>query len=84
MSQENVEFVRRGYEALEHGDLEAFKELARDRLDPEFEFHHVPDAEAAGAGGGSLTIGPLPGSILISGFAPTIEGVRSVLHPGVT
>ena len=43
MSEQNVEFVRRGYEALEHGDLEAFKELARDRLDPEFEFHHVWD-----------------------------------------
>jgi ketosteroid isomerase-like protein len=43
MAKENVEFVRRGYEALEQGDLEAFKELARDRLDPAFEFHHVWD-----------------------------------------
>ena len=43
MSEQNVEFVRRGYEALERGDLETFKALSRERLDPEFEFHHVWD-----------------------------------------
>jgi ketosteroid isomerase-like protein len=43
MSHENVEFLRLGYEALEHGDLETFKALSRERLDPEFEFHHVWD-----------------------------------------
>ncbi|MQA72811.1 MAG: hypothetical protein GEU88_00390 [Solirubrobacterales bacterium] len=43
MSSENVEFLRRGYEALERGDLETFEALARERLDPKFEFHHVWD-----------------------------------------
>ena len=43
MSKDNVEFLRQGYEALEHGDLETFKALSRDRLGPEFEFHHVWD-----------------------------------------
>ncbi len=43
MSKENVEFLRRGYEALQHGDLDAFKELSRERIGPEFEFHHVWD-----------------------------------------
>ena len=44
MSKENVEFLRLGYEALEHeGDLDTFKELSRKRLGPEFEFHHVWD-----------------------------------------
>jgi ketosteroid isomerase-like protein len=43
MSQENVEFLRRGYEALHRGDLETFKALSRVRLDPEFVFHSVWD-----------------------------------------
>jgi ketosteroid isomerase-like protein len=43
MSKQNVEFLRRGYEALERGDLDTFKALSRDRLGPEFEFHHVWD-----------------------------------------
>jgi ketosteroid isomerase-like protein len=43
MSKENVEFLRLGYEALERGDLDTFKALSRERLDPEFEFHHVWD-----------------------------------------
>jgi ketosteroid isomerase-like protein len=43
MSQENVEFLRRGYEALHRGDLETFKALSRERLDPEFVFHSVWD-----------------------------------------
>jgi ketosteroid isomerase-like protein len=43
MSDENVEFLRQGYEALERGDMETFKALSRERLDPEFEFHHVWD-----------------------------------------
>ena len=43
MSKDNAEFLRQGYEALEHGDLETFKALSRDRLGPEFEFHHVWD-----------------------------------------
>jgi ketosteroid isomerase-like protein len=43
MSQENVEFLRQGYEALERGDMEAFTELSRERLGPEFDFHHVWD-----------------------------------------
>jgi ketosteroid isomerase-like protein len=38
-----IEFLRRGYEALQRGDLETFKELARERLDPNFEFHLVWD-----------------------------------------
>jgi SnoaL-like domain len=41
--RENVEFLRRGYEALQEGDLETFKALARERLGPEFEFHLVWD-----------------------------------------
>jgi ketosteroid isomerase-like protein len=43
MSRENVEFLRRGYEALHRGDLETFKALSRTRLDPEFVFHSVWD-----------------------------------------
>ena len=43
MTEGNVEFLRLGYEALQRGDLETFKGLARDRLDPDFEFHHVWD-----------------------------------------
>jgi ketosteroid isomerase-like protein len=39
----NVDFLRRGYEALERGDLETFQELARERLGPDFEFHLVWD-----------------------------------------
>jgi ketosteroid isomerase-like protein len=41
--EENVRFLRQGYEALQRGDLETFKALNRERLDPEFEFHHVWD-----------------------------------------
>jgi dihydrofolate reductase/ketosteroid isomerase-like protein len=41
--RENVEFLRQGYEALQRGDLETFKALARERLDPAFEFHLVWD-----------------------------------------
>jgi ketosteroid isomerase-like protein len=40
---DHVEFLRSGYEALRQGDLETFKALARDRLDPDFEFHLVWD-----------------------------------------
>jgi ketosteroid isomerase-like protein len=43
MSTDNTEFLRQGYEALERGDLETFKALSRDRIGPEFEFHHVWD-----------------------------------------
>jgi ketosteroid isomerase-like protein len=43
MSKEIVDFLRRGYEALERGDLDTFKTLSRERLGPEFEFHHVWD-----------------------------------------
>jgi ketosteroid isomerase-like protein len=39
----NVEFLREGYEALQRGDLETFTALSRERLGPEFEFHHVWD-----------------------------------------
>ena len=38
-----VDFLRQGYAALQRDDLEAFKALARGRLDPEFEFHLVWD-----------------------------------------
>jgi ketosteroid isomerase-like protein len=40
---ERVDFLRRGYEALQRGDLETFKALAREHLDEDFEFHHVWD-----------------------------------------
>jgi ketosteroid isomerase-like protein len=40
---ERTEFLRRGYEALQRGDLDGFKALAKERLDPDFEFHHVWD-----------------------------------------
>jgi hypothetical protein len=48
----------------------------------EFEFSYIPAALAAVSGGsGSVTITPPPpGSIVVSGFAPTIEEA----HPGVT
>jgi ketosteroid isomerase-like protein len=39
----NVDFLRRGYEALERGDLDTFEELARERLGPDFAFHLVWD-----------------------------------------
>jgi ketosteroid isomerase-like protein len=45
MSQENVEFLRRGYEALQRGDLETFNALSRARLDPAFVFHSVWDGQ---------------------------------------
>jgi ketosteroid isomerase-like protein len=40
---DRIDFLRRGYEALQRGDLDGFKVLARERLDPDFEFHHVWD-----------------------------------------
>jgi ketosteroid isomerase-like protein len=40
---ERTEFLRRGYEALQRGDLDGFEALAKERLDPDFEFHHVWD-----------------------------------------
>ena len=43
MTKANVEFLREGYEALQRGDLEIFTALSRERLSPEFEFHHVWD-----------------------------------------
>lgn len=39
MSRDNVEFLRRGYEALHRGDIEAFEATTRKRLDPDFAFH---------------------------------------------
>jgi ketosteroid isomerase-like protein len=39
MSRDNVEFLRRGYEALHRGDTGTFEALARERLDPDFTFH---------------------------------------------
>lgn len=48
----------------------------------EFEFSNNPAALYADRA--SFAVAPPPGSIVISGFAPTIEGVRPVLHPGVT
>ena len=39
----HVDFLRQGYEALERGDLDTFRELARERLAPDFEFHLVWD-----------------------------------------
>jgi ketosteroid isomerase-like protein len=39
----NVEFLREGYEALQRGDMETFTALSRERLGPDFEFHHVWD-----------------------------------------
>jgi ketosteroid isomerase-like protein len=43
MSREEVEFLREGYEALQRGDIESFETMSRERLDREFEFHHVWD-----------------------------------------
>jgi ketosteroid isomerase-like protein len=43
MSRQSVEFLRQGYEALQRGDIDTFKALSRERLDTEFEFHHVWD-----------------------------------------
>ena len=43
MAVSNVEFLRQGYLALSRGDLETFKSLSRERLDPGFEFHSVWD-----------------------------------------
>jgi hypothetical protein len=47
----------------------------------EFKFSNIPAALYAYPA--SFAVAPPPGSIVISGFAPTIEGVRPVLHPGV-
>jgi ketosteroid isomerase-like protein len=43
MSRENVEFRRRGYEALHRGDLETFNALSRECLGPELVLHSVWD-----------------------------------------
>lgn len=43
VSTDNVEFLREGYEALSRGDMETFKSLSRERLDPQFDFHSVWD-----------------------------------------
>jgi ketosteroid isomerase-like protein len=43
VSRADVEFLREGYEALARGDLETFTALSRERLGPDFEFHHVWD-----------------------------------------
>ncbi len=43
MARGDVEFLREGYAALARGDLETFTALARERLAPGFEFHHVWD-----------------------------------------
>lgn len=45
MSQADVDFLRKGYEALARGDMETFTTLSRERLGPEFEFHHVWDGQ---------------------------------------
>jgi ketosteroid isomerase-like protein len=43
MARGDVEFLREGYEALARGDMDTFVALSRERLGPEFEFHHVWD-----------------------------------------
>jgi ketosteroid isomerase-like protein len=43
MARGDVEFLREGYAALARGDMETFTALARQRLAPDFEFHHVWD-----------------------------------------
>ena len=39
MSQDNVDFLRLGYEALHRGDTETFETMSGERLDPDFTFH---------------------------------------------
>jgi ketosteroid isomerase-like protein len=43
VSEANVDFLRRGYDALQRGDIAAFKSVARGRLEDDFEFHQVWD-----------------------------------------
>jgi ketosteroid isomerase-like protein len=43
MSRADVDFVRKGYEALARGDIETFTKLSREHLGPDFEFHQVWD-----------------------------------------
>jgi ketosteroid isomerase-like protein len=43
VARADVEFLRDGYEALARGDIESFTALSRERLGPDFEFHHVWD-----------------------------------------
>jgi ketosteroid isomerase-like protein len=43
MARGDVEFLREGYEALARGDMDTFVALSRERLGPQFEFHHVWD-----------------------------------------
>ena len=43
MARGDVEFLREGYAALARSDMETFTALARERLAPGFEFHHVWD-----------------------------------------
>ena len=43
MARADVEFLRDGYAALARGDIESFTALSRERLGPDFEFHHVWD-----------------------------------------
>ena len=51
---DHVEFLRSGYEALQQGDLETFKELSRERLGPDFEFHLVWDGRVLKGYAGTL------------------------------
>jgi uncharacterized protein len=48
MSQENVEIVRRMYEAVNRRDLDAWSEL----LDPEIEYHDAPGLPGGGVHNG--------------------------------
>jgi ketosteroid isomerase-like protein len=41
MSQENVEVVRRGYEAFVQRDMEAIEAIGQEHLAPDFEFESV-------------------------------------------
>jgi ketosteroid isomerase-like protein len=45
MSQENVEIVRRGYEALVRRDTEAIDRLMREHMAPDFEFESAVTGE---------------------------------------
>ena len=41
MSQENVEFLRAGFQAVASGDSESWRDMSQSRISPNFEFRSV-------------------------------------------
>ena len=50
MSEENIEIVRRGYDAFDRRDLEAIAELISDDMELDISAHPIPDFPNTGVG----------------------------------